>query len=331
MLAKKTNFIFIDADDFHPNSNKEKMKNGIPLSEEDRIPWLETLRNVLRQCLEDKKSTILGCSALQKQFREILRSADPNYVPQSYVSSTVKFVLLDATAEVLAARLEKRAAQGKHFMPSTLLKSQLELLQIDDLEILYIYIVQVLCVQDLSQPLSQFPSVWASKVFTQQLLVCVVTQYNRCDTDDFHPNSNKEKMKNGIPLAEADRIPWLETLPNVLRKSLQDKISVILGYSALQKRYREILRSADPNYVPQSYCSNIIMFVLLDVVAEMLQIATEEIFFMLSTLLDSQLELLQIDDSESILMVDASLAPQIIVETIRTLIIMKMNSLYFEN
>ncbi|XP_062119836.1 gluconokinase-like [Humulus lupulus] len=134
MLAKKTNFIFIDADDFHPNSNKEKMKNGIPLSEEDRVPWLETLRNVLRQCLEDKKSVILGCSALQKQYREILRSADPNYVPQSYVSSTVKFVLLDATAEVLAARLEKRAAQGKHFMPSTLLKSQLELLQIDDFE-----------------------------------------------------------------------------------------------------------------------------------------------------------------------------------------------------
>ncbi|XP_062073719.1 gluconokinase-like [Humulus lupulus] len=134
MLAKKTNFIFIDADDFHPNSNKEKMKNGIPLSEEDRIPWLETLRNVLRQSLEDKKSVILGCSALQKQYREILRSADPNYVPQSYVSSTVKFVLLDATAEVLAARLEKRAAQGKHFMPSTFLKSQLELLQIDDLE-----------------------------------------------------------------------------------------------------------------------------------------------------------------------------------------------------
>ena len=43
----------------------------------------------------------------------------------------MKFVLLDTTAEVLAARLEKRAAEGKHFMPSTLLRSQLELLQID--------------------------------------------------------------------------------------------------------------------------------------------------------------------------------------------------------
>ncbi|XP_030501306.1 gluconokinase isoform X2 [Cannabis sativa] len=135
MLAKMTNFSFIDADDFHPNSNKEKMKKGIPLTEEDRIPWLETLRDVLRKSLEDKKSLILGCSALQRRYREILRSADPNYAPQSYgTSNIVKFVLLDASAEVLEARLEKRAAEGKHFMASTLLRSQLELLQIDDSE-----------------------------------------------------------------------------------------------------------------------------------------------------------------------------------------------------
>ncbi|PON62448.1 Carbohydrate kinase, thermoresistant glucokinase [Trema orientale] len=133
MLAKETSFSFIDADDFHPNSNKEKMRNGIPLSEEDRTPWLETLRDVLRESLVNRRSVILGCSALQKRYREILRSADPNYVPESSVS-IVKFVLLDAAAEVIAARLEKRVAEGKHFMPSTLLRSQLELLQIDESE-----------------------------------------------------------------------------------------------------------------------------------------------------------------------------------------------------
>ena len=133
MLAKETNCSFIDADDFHPQSNKEKMSKGIPLSEEDRVPWLETLGNALRENLVYGSTVILGCSALQKLYREILRSADPNYEPRSY-ASLVKFILLDAQADVLAARLEKRVAEGKHFMPAKLLQSQLDLLQIDDSE-----------------------------------------------------------------------------------------------------------------------------------------------------------------------------------------------------
>ncbi|KAB1205512.1 putative gluconokinase [Morella rubra] len=133
MLAKAMNCSFLDADDYHPISNKEKMSEGTPLSDEDRIPWLETLRDALRAGLVSGKISILGCSALRKQYREILRSADPNYELGSY-NSVVKFVLLDAWAEVLSARLEKRAAEGKHFMPAKLLQSQLDLLQIDEAE-----------------------------------------------------------------------------------------------------------------------------------------------------------------------------------------------------
>ncbi|KAF7147427.1 hypothetical protein RHSIM_Rhsim03G0220500 [Rhododendron simsii] len=133
MLAKAVNCSFLDADDFHPQSNKEKMHKGIPLSDEDRIPWLNLLRDALRASLVSRKTMILGCSALQKQYREILRSADPNYVPGSYFS-VMKFVLLDAGAEVLAARLEKRAGEGNHFMPAKLLQSQIDLLQIDESE-----------------------------------------------------------------------------------------------------------------------------------------------------------------------------------------------------
>ncbi|OMO59899.1 Shikimate kinase [Corchorus capsularis] len=133
MLAKVLNCSFLDADDFHPISNKEKMRQGIPLSEEDRIPWLETQRDVLKKNLEAGKTVILGCSALQKHYRDILRSADAAYKHGSFESS-VQFVLLEAQAEVLAGRLEKRAAEGKHFMPATLLQSQLDLLQIDDAE-----------------------------------------------------------------------------------------------------------------------------------------------------------------------------------------------------
>ncbi|KAL5568173.1 hypothetical protein UlMin_024748 [Ulmus minor] len=133
LLAKETNCSFLDADDFHPQSNKEKMRNGVPLSEEDRIPWLEAVGDALRQSLAKRQGVILACSALRMRYREILRSADPNYKPGSY-NCVVKFVLLDVGAEVLAARLDKRAAEGKHFMPSKLLKSQLELLQIDESE-----------------------------------------------------------------------------------------------------------------------------------------------------------------------------------------------------
>ncbi|PIN08860.1 Gluconate kinase [Handroanthus impetiginosus] len=133
MLAKVINGRFLDADDYHPQSNKDKMKNGIPLTDEDRIPWLETLRDNLRLYLLKGETVVLGCSALQKHYREILRCADPNYIPNSYVCD-VKFVLLNVSAEVLAARMEKRAAEGKHFMPAQLLQSQLDLLQIDESE-----------------------------------------------------------------------------------------------------------------------------------------------------------------------------------------------------
>lgn len=133
MLAEVMECSFLDADDFHPTSNKEKMHKGIPLSEEDRIPWLETLRDTLRERLLDGKNVVLGCSALQKHYREILRSADPNYRSGSF-SSSVKFVLLNVEAKVLAARLQTRAAEGKHFMPPSLLQSQLELLQVDEVE-----------------------------------------------------------------------------------------------------------------------------------------------------------------------------------------------------
>ncbi|GAA0164985.1 kinase [Lithospermum erythrorhizon] len=133
MLAKAINCSFIDADDYHSYANKEKMKNGIPLTDIDRLPWLETLRDTLRMSQVNGQTIILGCSALKRSYRDILRSADPNCESGS-PGCAVKFVLLDVGAEVLAARLDKRAANGNHFMPAKLLQSQLNLLQIDDSE-----------------------------------------------------------------------------------------------------------------------------------------------------------------------------------------------------
>ncbi|KAK9732479.1 hypothetical protein RND81_04G002800 [Saponaria officinalis] len=130
LLAESLNCPFLDADDFHPDSNKEKMSKGIPLSDEDRLPWLQVLCQALKDYITSGKRAVLACSALRNKYREILRSSDPTYVPGGYCRS-VMFVLLDACAEVLYDRLNKRLAKGEHFMPPTLLKSQFELLEID--------------------------------------------------------------------------------------------------------------------------------------------------------------------------------------------------------
>ncbi|GMH18450.1 hypothetical protein Nepgr_020291 [Nepenthes gracilis] len=130
LLAEGMNCDFLDADDFHSESNKEKMMNGIPLIDEDRIPWLEALHNALAEYIASGKTVVLACSALKNNYREILRKAYPRY-QSGTPASWVKFVLLDVSAEILTDRLNKRAAEAKHFMPGSLLRSQLDLLAID--------------------------------------------------------------------------------------------------------------------------------------------------------------------------------------------------------
>lgn len=112
----------------------DKMRKGVPLSDEDRIPWLESLRDASRENLTKRRGVVLSCSALKKSYREILRSADPNYEGKGSHGSRVSFILLDVSAEVLSSRLNERAAEGSHFMPASLLQSQLDLLEIDESE-----------------------------------------------------------------------------------------------------------------------------------------------------------------------------------------------------
>lgn len=159
MLGTALSCDFLDADDFHSSSNRgkknqriltkqsfhvlttpcswfnpDKMRQGIALSDEDRMPWLEKIQESLRERLLNGQTVVLACSSLRKQYREILRGSDPDYKPGSYSSCKVKFVLLEGNAEVIAARLQKRASEGEHFMPLTLLRSQFDLLEADDCE-----------------------------------------------------------------------------------------------------------------------------------------------------------------------------------------------------
>jgi gluconokinase len=75
-LAQELGWEFYDADNFHPVANIKKMKQGIALSDEDRQPWLEKLRQLIEHCLTEQKNAVFACSALKKAYRDRLRVTD---------------------------------------------------------------------------------------------------------------------------------------------------------------------------------------------------------------------------------------------------------------
>ncbi len=117
MLAQSLGGVFEDADDFHPPSNIEKMANCISLTDEDRWPWLQVLRE--RIVLHQNKPAyyVLACSALKQSYRDLLRGNDS--------LETLVFVYLKGNKELIRQRMEQR----QHFMPSALLDSQFTILE----------------------------------------------------------------------------------------------------------------------------------------------------------------------------------------------------------
>ena len=115
-VARKLDWIFLDADDFHPPANIEKMKHGIPLNDQDRAPWLQRLHDELQRQIAEGHSVILACSALKETYRNVLRDE----------VSPPKFVYLDVDPETIRDRLQHRTA---HFFPKELLESQFAALE----------------------------------------------------------------------------------------------------------------------------------------------------------------------------------------------------------
>jgi gluconokinase len=118
VLAEKAKATFADADDYHPQANKDKMAAGHALTDEDRQPWLETLNNLMRGWFESGTSGVLACSALKAKYRTTLAGGMPE--------KALDFVLLDLSREELEKRL---AARHNHFMNPKLLDSQLATLE----------------------------------------------------------------------------------------------------------------------------------------------------------------------------------------------------------
>jgi gluconokinase len=115
LLAQKLDWKFYEADDFHPTPNIEKMKVGVPLTDEDRQPWLDKLQQLIKRCLAARENAILACSALKKSYRDQLR-----------VSEDVKFVFLHGNRAQVDKQLRQRRG---HFMNPALLDSQFEALE----------------------------------------------------------------------------------------------------------------------------------------------------------------------------------------------------------
>jgi gluconokinase len=111
LLAEQLGWEFADADDFHPRSNVEKIRHGIPLDDEDRRPWLAALGAAIGHWIKEGRNAVLACSALKRSYRRELASG-----PQ------VKFVYLKANAELIAERLRSRHG---HFADEQILASQL--------------------------------------------------------------------------------------------------------------------------------------------------------------------------------------------------------------
>lgn len=115
-VARRMGWSFVDGDDLHPARNIEKMRDGVPLTDEDRWPWLERVRDVIAEHAAAGRSAVVACSALKKDYRVFLLAG----------RAEIQFVYLRGSLEVFERRLSERRG---HFFDPNLLASQFEALE----------------------------------------------------------------------------------------------------------------------------------------------------------------------------------------------------------
>ena len=116
MLARKLGVEFVEGDDYHSRENVNRMAAGTPLTDEDRADWLRALANRIRVAKDSGSGIVLSCSALKKSYRDGLRAAAPE----------VRFIFLTGSRSLIEERI---AARQGHFMPPSLIESQLATLE----------------------------------------------------------------------------------------------------------------------------------------------------------------------------------------------------------
>lgn len=116
ILGAQPGWEFHDADDLHPAVNRQKMRAGVALTDDDRRPWLRAVRALVQRCLAENRSAVIACSALKRAYRDEI-IADPE---------RVRLVYLKASRELAAERLAHRTG---HFFDPRLLGSQFDILE----------------------------------------------------------------------------------------------------------------------------------------------------------------------------------------------------------
>ncbi|HEY6108337.1 MAG TPA: gluconokinase [Gemmatimonadales bacterium] len=116
LLAGALGVAFLEGDDLHPADNVRRMAQGIPLTDDDRRGWLAAIAARLAEARRTDTGLVVACSALKRAYRDVLRRADPD----------IRFVYLTGEPALIARRLSQRVG---HYMPATLLDSQLATLE----------------------------------------------------------------------------------------------------------------------------------------------------------------------------------------------------------
>lgn len=116
LLAKRLGWRFADSDEFHPPANVEKMRSGVPLTDEDRQPWLQAIARWIDETRRENGRAVTACSVLKRNYRTIVIGDRPD----------VRLVFLEGSRDMIARRV---AARRGHYMPVSLLDSQFETLE----------------------------------------------------------------------------------------------------------------------------------------------------------------------------------------------------------
>ncbi|MBP2447776.1 gluconokinase [Rhizobium leguminosarum] len=116
-IAAEYGMRFVEGDQLHPAENVAKMAEGIPLTDDDRLPWLDRIGEEITTAQKASRGLVISCSALKKTYRDRLRQA---------AGGRLAFVFLEGSRDLLLSRMQARKG---HFMPVSLLDSQLQALE----------------------------------------------------------------------------------------------------------------------------------------------------------------------------------------------------------
>lgn len=128
-LKELHNWVYIEGDEHHSSANIEKMAAGMPLTDEDRLPWLQTLHKIIKEYSSTNRSCVITCSALKRVYRQILLTGTNDLdVKVNLPGAQIYIIILTISKKTLTDRLLQR--QHTHFMNPILLDSQLKILEL---------------------------------------------------------------------------------------------------------------------------------------------------------------------------------------------------------